>query len=204
MIHDIQSHILQNFDLVSFFQLFLVEKLAEDYAKHNQLGPMNVLWMHHISKGNDVASKTIWDKHLSSAPRLMFQRVLQTAREQNDDKLAQNVITQLRESKISEGAIGNAYSCLIDIQTTKGNSDKALETLKTAVKDVCLENINRTALQRLKTALDAENKEFPYTIPEKKAGGKAQSSSSSSSSSDDDVTPKRPETRPTKPSQKDD
>ncbi|XP_075152362.1 bicoid stability factor [Haematobia irritans] len=179
------------------------EKLAEDYAKHNQLGPMNILWIHHVSKGNDAASKSIWDKYLSSAPRLMFQRVLQTAREQGDDKMAQNVISQLRGSKISEGAIGNAYSCLIDIQTSKGNTDKALDTLKTAIKDVCLEHINRTALQRLKTALESEKKEFPYTIPEKKTSGKSISSSSSSSSSDDDVTPKRPETRPTKPSQKD-
>ncbi|XP_005185081.3 leucine-rich PPR motif-containing protein, mitochondrial [Musca domestica] len=179
------------------------QKLAESYAKHNQLGPMNVLWIHHISKGNEAVSKSIWEKYLSSAPRLMFQRVLQTARDQNDDKLAESVISQLRDSKISEGAIGNAYSCLIDIQTAKGNSGKALETLKTAIKDVCLEHINRTALLRLKTALEAEKKEFPYTIPEKKATTKGQSSSSSSSSSDDDVSPKRPETRPTKPSQKD-
>lgn len=164
---------------------------------------MNVLWIHHISKGNEAVSKSIWEKYLSSAPRLMFQRVLQTARDQNDDKLAESVISQLRDSKISEGAIGNAYSCLIDIQTAKGNSDKALETLKTAIKDVCLEHINRTALLRLKTALEAEKKEFPYTIPDKKATTKGQSSSSSSSSSDDDVSPKRPETRPTKPSQKD-
>lgn len=162
---------------------------------------MNVLWIHHISSGNETASKQIWDKHLSSAPRLMFQRVLQTAREQNDDKLAQSVINQLRDSKISEGAIGNAYSCLIDIQTGKGNADKALETLKTAIKDVCLENINRTALLRLKALVEAEKKEFPYNIPEKKLG-KSLSSSTSSQSSDDDVTPTRPETKPTKPSLK--
>lgn len=163
---------------------------------------MNVLWIHLISSGNETASKQIWDKYLSSAPRLMFQRVLQTAREQNDDKLAQSVINQLRDSKISEGAIGNAYSCLIDIQTGKANVDKALDALKTAIKDVCLENINRTALQRLKALAEAEKKEFPYAIPEKKAG-KTLSSSSSSQSSDDDVTPTRPETKPTKPSKKD-
>lgn len=181
--------------------MLIVELLAEPYAKHSQLGPMNVLWMHHIAKGNEAASKTIWSKYLSNAPRLMFQRVLQTAREQGDDKLAQTVISQLRESKISEGAIGNAYSCLIDIQTSKGNTDKALETLKTAIKDVCLEHINRTALQRLKTQAVSEKKEFPYTRPDKKSKAGI-SSSSSSSSSDDDVKPKKPETISTKPSQK--
>lgn len=188
--------------LLIIYISLLDEQLAESYAKHNQLGPMNILWIHHMSNGNEAASKKIWDKYLSSAPRLMFQRVLQTARDQNDDKLAQTVINLLRESKISEGAVGNAYSCLIDIQTANGKADKALETLNTAVKDVCLENINRTALLRLKAVLEAEKKKFPYTIPDKKAySNKSISSSSSSQSSDDDVTPKRPETKPSKPTQ---
>ncbi|XP_017471472.1 PREDICTED: leucine-rich PPR motif-containing protein, mitochondrial isoform X2 [Rhagoletis zephyria] len=173
--------------------LSLFEKIAEKFAEHKQLGPVNVLWMHLLSQGNEAASKSIWNKYLSNAPRLMFQRVLQTAREQKDEKLAQTVISQLRESKISEGAIGNAYSCLIDIHTTNNNLNKALETLKTAIKDICLENINRTALLRLKTALQEQNRDFPYEIPEKKA---LKESSTSSQSSDDDVTPKRPETRP--------
>ncbi|KAH8295864.1 hypothetical protein KR018_004809 [Drosophila ironensis] len=176
------------------------QTLAEKYAAQNQLGPMNVLWMHLISSGQEAASKQIWDKHLSNAPRLMFQRVLQTAREQQDEKLATSVIAQLRDSKISEGAIGNAYSCLIDIQTNKGNHDKAMDVLGNAVKDVSLENINRTALLRLKQAVEEKSQKFPYTIPEKrtKAEGSS-SSSSSSSSSDDDVSPSIPETVPPKP-----
>ncbi|ALC40190.1 bsf [Drosophila busckii] len=175
------------------------ESLAEKYAAHNQLGPMNVLWMHLISSGQEVASKQIWDKHLSSAPRLMFQRVLQTAREQQDEKLASTVIAQLRDSKISEGAIGNAYSCLLDIQTSKGNTDKAMDVLANAIKDVSLENINRTALLRLKQAVEAKSQKFPYTVPEKRTKADESSSSSSSSSSDDDVAPKIPETVPQKP-----
>ncbi|XP_030383904.1 leucine-rich PPR motif-containing protein, mitochondrial [Scaptodrosophila lebanonensis] len=175
------------------------ESLAEKYASHNQLGPMNVLWMHYISTGQEVASKQIWDKHLSNAPRLMFQRVLQTAREQQDEKLVSTVISQLRNSKISEGAIGNAYSCLIDIQTNKGNTDKAMDALNSAIKDVSLENINRTALLRLKLAVEEKSQTFPYTIPEKKTKANESSSSSSSSDSDDDVKPKIPETVPPKP-----
>ncbi|EDV30832.1 uncharacterized protein Dana_GF14846 [Drosophila ananassae] len=178
------------------------QSLAEKFAAHNQLGPMNVLWMHLISSGQEAASKQIWDKHLSNAPRLMFQRVLQTAREQQDEKLASVVISQLRDSKISEGAIGNAYSCLIDIQTTKGNADKALDVLANAVKDVSLENINRTALLRLKQAVEEKSQKFPYTIPEKRTKAEDSSSSSSSSSSDDDVSPPIPETVPLKPTPK--
>lgn len=178
------------------------QSLAEKFAAHNQLGPMNVLWMHLISTGQEAASKEIWDKHLSNAPRLMFQRVLQTAREQQDEKLASTVISQLKNSKISEGAIGNAYSCLIDIQTTKGNSDKAMVVLANAIKDVSLENINRTALLRLKQAVEEKSQKFPYTIPEKRTKADDSSSSSSSSSSDDDVSPSVPETVPPKPDSK--
>ncbi|XP_017052922.2 LOW QUALITY PROTEIN: leucine-rich PPR motif-containing protein, mitochondrial [Drosophila ficusphila] len=178
------------------------QSLAEKFAAHNQLGPMNVLWMHLISSGQEAASKEIWDKHLSNAPRLMFQRVLQTAREQQDEKLASTVISQLKNSKISEGAIGNAYSCLIDIQTTKGNSDKAMDVLANAIKDVSLENINRTALLRLKQAVEEKSQKFPYTIPEKRTKADDSSSSSSSSSSDDDVSPAIPETVPPKPDSK--
>uniref|UniRef100_A0A6P4EQJ3 Leucine-rich PPR motif-containing protein, mitochondrial n=1 Tax=Drosophila rhopaloa TaxID=1041015 RepID=A0A6P4EQJ3_DRORH len=179
------------------------QSLAEKFAAQNQLGPMNVLWMHLISSGQEAASKEIWDKHLSSAPRLMFQRVLQTAREQQDEKLVSVVISQLKNSKISEGAIGNAYSCLIDIQTTKGNSDKAMDALANAIKDVSLENINRTALLRLKQAVEEKSQKFPYTIPEKRTkADDSSSSSSSSSSSDDDVSPSIPETVPPKPDSK--
>ncbi|EDV54784.1 leucine-rich PPR motif-containing protein, mitochondrial [Drosophila erecta] len=178
------------------------QSLAEKFAAHNQLGPMNVLWMHLISSGQEAASKEIWDKHLSNAPRLMFQRVLQTAREQQDENLASTIISQLKNSKISEGAIGNAYSCLIDIQTTKGNSDKAMDVLANAIKDVSLENINRTALLRLKQAVEEKSQKFPYTIPEKRTKADDSSSSSSSSSSDDDVSPSVPETVPPKPDSK--
>ncbi|XP_037957314.1 leucine-rich PPR motif-containing protein, mitochondrial [Teleopsis dalmanni] len=177
------------------------EQIAEKFAKFNQLGPINVLWIYHISNGNETASKAIWDKFLSNAPRLMFQRVLQTAREQKDGRMVQTVIDQLRESKISVGAIGNAYSCLIDIQINNAEPEKALEALKTALKDVSLEHINRTALIRLKQALLEKKKEFPYEIPEKKSRHDSVSSTSSEDD-DDDFSPKTPETRPQKPNQK--
>lgn len=50
------------------------------------------------------------------------------------------------------------------------NSDKcddALEVLKEAVKDVCLENMNRTSLLRLRNGLQKEGKTFPYEVPVK-------------------------------------
>jgi hypothetical protein len=48
------------------------------------------------------------------------------------------------------------------------NSDKcddALEVLKEAVKDVCLENMTRTSLLRLQNGLQKVGKTFPYEVP---------------------------------------
>lgn len=43
--------------------------------------------------------------------------------------------------------------------------DDALEVLKEAVKDVCLENMNRPSLLRLQNGLQKEGKTFPYEVP---------------------------------------
>lgn len=153
---------------------------------------MNVLWSHHFVNENIEASDRIWDKHLAKAPRLMFQRIVHLAREKQDDKLIQRLIVLLKKTQVSEGAIGNAYSCLLDVYASKEQFDDGLIALDAAVKDVCLENINRTALQRIKTGIEKSGKSFSYKIPEKTNNKPSESSSSSSgssgsSSSDEDI-----------------
>lgn len=164
-------------------------EIAVEYAQHNEIGPINVLWMHYFTKGDEANSKIIWEKYLTNSPRVMFQNVLKVARQNNDEELAYRLISYLKTSKVSEKALGTAFSCLIDIQTIKGSTDKALQTLKDAINDICLENINHTALKRLKLALEAEKKEFPYTISSKKSS-KSNLNTSSSSSDDDTVSKK--------------
>lgn len=122
----------------------------------------------------------------------MFHRIIQHAREKEDTAITEKLISILKNAThVSEGAIGNAYSALIDIQTAKGNATEILETVKKAVDAVCLENINATALSRAKNSVEAAGKAFPYKVPEKKTKKQdSSSSSSSSSSSDDEVTKK--------------
>jgi hypothetical protein len=45
--------------------------------------------------------------------------------------------------------------------------DDALMVLKEAVNDVCLENMNRSALLRLQNGLQNQGKTFPFEIPPK-------------------------------------
>lgn len=169
------------------------EGIARKYAAHNIVGPINVLWIHHFISGDEQKAEKVFKEFLSSSPRLMFHRIVQVAREKNDEQMVNKLITVLKNaSHVSEGAMGNAYSALIDIQAMKGNADVVLATIKTAIDSACLENINATALQRAKGVVEKAGKSFPYKIIEKKTGGKQQdsSSSSSSSSSDDEVTKK--------------
>lgn len=151
---------------------------------------MNCLWIHYFIKKDPRADK-IFEEYLKDAPRLMFHHVVQYGREQQDDTLVENLIGVLKEAKVSEGAIGNAYSCLIDIKAAKNDAEGCLKATSDCVQDVCFEHVNRTALMRAKDCVEKAGQKFPHTIPEKKAANQDSSSSSSSSSSDDEVKQKR-------------
>lgn len=166
------------------------EAIARKYAEQNILGPINVLWIHHFINAEHEKADKLWKEYLSASPRLMFHRIVQVAREKSDADLVLKLLSLLKNgTAISEGAIGNVYSALIDIQTAKEDVPKILESVNKAVESVCLENINATALSRAKQVVEKTGQNFPYKVPEKKSK-KDTSSSSSSSSSDDDVTKK--------------
>ncbi|XP_055546807.1 leucine-rich PPR motif-containing protein, mitochondrial [Wyeomyia smithii] len=163
-------------------------KLAERYVKWEIITPINALWAHYFVTGEEAKAKSLWDKYLSNSSRVMFQKVIQHARETNDAALVRRLIDQLKNAKITESGIGIIYSCLIDTLLSKGQNEQALDALKEGLQTVCLEHINRSALRRLKEGLTAVGQEFPYTIPDRSANkAEETSSSSSSSSSDDDV-----------------
>lgn len=165
-------------------------KIAAKYAEKKVTGPINVLWMHYLIQNDSQADK-IFKDHLADSPRLMFQRVMHTAREKEDEDLIHKLIATLQGTKVSEGALGNVYSCLLDINASKNDADACLKTTTACIKVTCLENVNRTALLRAKECVEKAGHKFPHTIPEKKPANQDSSSSSSSSSSDDEVTQKK-------------
>ncbi|KAJ9586127.1 hypothetical protein L9F63_020226, partial [Diploptera punctata] len=166
------------------------ENLALKYAAKGFVGPVNVLWMHYFAGGKEDAALELWNKYLSGSPRVMFQHILRRARDNKDENIVNRLIKLLKDIPISEGARGTAYSCLIDILVYKQKLDEALVALKEAVDQVCLENLNRTALLRLKQSVEEQGKTFPYLVPAKLSALDL-SSSSSSSSSDEEATRKR-------------
>ncbi|XP_069704273.1 leucine-rich PPR motif-containing protein, mitochondrial [Periplaneta americana] len=157
------------------------EQMALKYASRGITSPINVLWMHLFVQGKEDAAKKLWDEYLVHTPRVMFQYVLQEARNKQDESIPRKLLSFLHGTAVSEGAKGNAYSCLVDILVSSKKYDDALLVVKEALEDVCLENMNRTALTRLQAGLLEQGKTFPFKIPPKNA-----KSSSSSSSSDDE------------------
>lgn len=151
--------------------------LAEKYAKRGIAGPMNVLWSSYFINGNDAEAERIWNAYVKDSPRIMFQRVLQQARDTNDAELARKLVDHLKLSKVTEGALGNAYSCLLDILAFKHANERVVEEFENAVKDVNINLINRTAVLRVKSVYEELGKPFEHKVPTK---ADKQSSTSSS------------------------
>ncbi|XP_052899073.1 leucine-rich PPR motif-containing protein, mitochondrial [Anopheles moucheti] len=160
------------------------EQLAENYAKWGLLAPVNALWIHYFIAGPTEKASSIWNRHLTNSSRIMFQKIIQQARDTKDDALCRRLIEHLRESNISEKGKGLIYSCMVDILVAKEKPEEALAALEDGLKVTCLENVNRTALKRLQEALAAKGKSFPHTIPAKNAKTAHEPSSTSSSDSD--------------------
>ncbi|XP_052871325.1 leucine-rich PPR motif-containing protein, mitochondrial-like, partial [Anopheles cruzii] len=139
-------------------------RLAESYAKWNLLAPINALWIHYFIAGEMEKARAVWDQHLAPSSRIMFQKVIQVARDTKNDAMCRRLLDHLQGSKVSEKGKGLIYSCLIDTLVAKQQPEEALVALEAALKETCLENVNRTALRRLSDALAAKGTAFPYTI----------------------------------------
>lgn len=168
---------------------FTVEKFAVNVAEKGIYAPVNVMWMHYVETGKLDLADHIMKNYLMESPRIMFNHTLKLARDRNDEKVVQNLLRSLKDSKVSEGGLGTVHSCLIDVFCAQDKYDDALNAVDNAIKDVCLENINRTALLRVQDGLEKVGKKFPHKIPDKKKVNAANDTSSSSSSSSDDEPP---------------
>ena len=72
-------------------------------------------------------------------------------------------------STVTMGARGIAYSCLIDVLTQQKSYIAGVNAVKKGLTTgVKLEDVNRTALKRLKQGLEeTTNEVFPFEIPKK-------------------------------------
>jgi len=143
--------------------------LATKFASIDYVAPMNVLWTYHFIHGNVDIASSIWQNYVRFSNQIMFQKVCQVARATGNIDLAFGLVKHLSEAdQVTSGARGIAYSCLLDCLCASNEHQKGYTALKEALdKKVALEDINRTALVRLKQGLEEEGHVFPYSIPPK-------------------------------------
>jgi len=143
--------------------------LAHKFAAINYVAPMNVLWTYHFIHSNSELASTIWQDYVRSSNQIMFQKVCQVARATGNVELAFGLVEHLGEAEqVTSGARGIAYSCLLDCLSAVGDTKRGWGALQEALAtNVSLEDINRTALMRLKQGMEEEGDKFPYTVPPK-------------------------------------
>merc|ERR1719433_1193875 len=143
--------------------------LAVRFASIDYVAPMNVLWTYHFINGNSEIAESIWQNYVKNSTQIMFQKVCQVARSTGNTSLAYDLVRQLSEAdQVTSGARGIAYSCLLDCLCAGKKHKDAYKALKEALNsNVSVEDINRTALVRLKQGLEEEGEYFPINIPPK-------------------------------------
>jgi len=146
-------------------------RLAEKFARTGYIAPMNVLWTYHFINENGAVADTIWQQYVKSSNQIMFQKVCQVARSTGNLNLAFGLVAKLQDAdQVTPGARGIAYSCLLDCLAAGHQHAQGYTVLKDALsRGIKLEDVNRTALVRLKSGLEEMGEQFPYTIPPKNA-----------------------------------
>ncbi|KAK7057041.1 hypothetical protein SK128_001374 [Halocaridina rubra] len=147
-----------------------VKVLVEKLASRGITSPANCLWMHFFSEGSYAEAKEVYDRYLTNSKGevLMFGNICKKARETNNTEVPSQLIEILNSRPdTSANAKGIVYSCWMDVLSATERYDEALSVLEKGLKDISLENLNTTALKRVKDGLAASNKTFPYTIPVK-------------------------------------
>jgi len=148
--------------------------LAYKFARLGYIAPMNVLWTYHFIGGRHDIATPLWQDYVQGCPQIMFQKVCQTARSTCNADLAQRLVNVLEDaSTVTMGARGIAYSCLIDVLTQQQSYIAGVDAVKKGLKTgIKLEDVNRTALKRLKQGLEeTTNEVFPFEIPKKEGKG---------------------------------
>ena len=143
--------------------------LAVKFATIEYVAPMNVLWTYHFINGNAEIAESIWQNYVKNSNQIMFQKVCQVARSTGNIDLAFGLVRHLADaSQVTSGARGIAYSCLLDCLCANKRHKEAYSALREALShNVTIEDINRTALVRLKQGMEDEGDHFPIHIPPK-------------------------------------
>lgn len=143
-------------------------EMALKFVNFGYVAPVNVLWTYHFINGRHDLAQPLWDQFVRTCPQIMFQKVCQTARSTANIDLAERLVKLLEDAVVTNGARGIAYSCLLDVLTRNKDFSRGLTCVNEGLQSgILLEDINRTALKRLKEGVEAMGVDFPYQVPQK-------------------------------------
>jgi len=143
-------------------------EMALKFVNFGYVAPVNVLWTYHFINGRHDLAQPLWDQFVRTCPQIMFQKVCQTARSTANIDLAERLVKLLEDAVVTNGARGIAYSCLLDVLTRNKDFSRGLSCVNEGLQSgILLEDINRTALKRLKEGVEAMGVDFPYQVPQK-------------------------------------
>ncbi|CAG4949184.1 unnamed protein product [Colias eurytheme] len=142
------------------------QKIADIAASKGIYLPANLLWMEYLLAGKTTEAQMFWDKYLKNSEVVVFRRLLQESHLQRNPKQIQDLIHYLKtNTKLPLSTVGNAYSRLINLHIVENKIDEAKTVLDDAYKfGITNEHLNKTTLQRLQQAFEANGKPFEYSL----------------------------------------
>ncbi|XP_048480519.1 leucine-rich PPR motif-containing protein, mitochondrial [Plutella xylostella] len=141
-------------------------KIAELAATKGNYLPANLLWMEYILTGKDKEADALWNNYLIKAESIAYRRLMQESHLNNSPQQVDRLISCLKTNKnITSAVLGNAYSRLINLHLSHGNTEDAKGSLQKAMSEgINIDHINVTTLKKLKSAQEAIGQEFKYNI----------------------------------------
>ncbi|XP_075224635.1 bicoid stability factor [Lycorma delicatula] len=168
-----------------------VETLAEKFANKGLLNISNILWMYYVKNHDYNKADEIFNTYLKSSPSLLFRYVKHSACNTKDEDIISKLLYYVKKwDHVTNRHVGLVYSATVDILVSKEEPEKALAVVEEALKDISLEDLNYTALNRLKNSLTAKEKEFPYSLHRTRHQQQNIEESTSSDSEADEVARK--------------
>ncbi|GFT70491.1 leucine-rich PPR motif-containing protein, mitochondrial [Nephila pilipes] len=161
------------FSLLSFLELLKrtdleerVINLAKRYLEQNFDFPVAVVWAHYLINENYEKANEFFKLHPIPADKVDMI-ILKAVREEENIKIGRSYISAINELNVRKRCKEKAYGVLVDVMVLRGMYDEATALIIEAQdKDINLEKHYRSTLITLRSALEREKKEVPFTISE--------------------------------------
>ncbi|XP_075974101.1 bicoid stability factor [Anticarsia gemmatalis] len=137
-------------------------KIAEIAASRGITLPANLLWMEFVLSGKEKEAESLWTQYLSSAPNVVFRRLLQESHVRKEPQIIEKLLQLLKTRQhVTKGSLGNAYSRLVNYYLVENQIKEAEDALSAGLKEgLTLEDFNKTTITRLKTAVSDAGREL--------------------------------------------